>query len=296
VASDAVRDIKAGCLHQAGRVADNYTPDVALRIRSSGGTVDMASPWEAKMPKNYGSTVTVLCALMLLMACGATSHDGAGNAPTPSRTDVSLPADGSPESKAPALTPAFPSGAASSERKHLRSYSHADRTADVIAIHFGQHEEEARAAPDLTISDIRSIRMEHTESHVKLRLDFVDLDLPQIESAPLFEIVADVENSTGDDRLVLLFFDHKASKATLEFYGDRIPCDIGRSADPRTDRVTIDIPRECLGEPVSVRISILARVHVHDPADTVAWDYALNKGPRLRINADRFSPPIYAPG
>ena len=138
--------------------------------------------------------------------------------------------------------------------------------------------------------------MEHTESQVKLRLNFVDLHLPQIEFAPLFEIVADVQNSTGDDRLVFLIFGHKAPKATLEFYGDTVPCDIGRSVDPRKDQVTIDIPRECLGEPVWVRISILARAYVHDPADTIAWDYGLNKGPRLRNDANGFSPPIYAPG
>lgn len=295
-ALDAVRDIKAGCLHQAGRVAGNYTPDVALRIRSSGGTLDMARTREAKVPKNHGSAVPVLCALMLLMACGATSHDGAGNAPTPPRTDVSLPADGSPESKAPALAPALPSGAASSERNQLRSYSHTDRTADVIATHAGQHQEEARAAPDLTISDIRSSQMEHTESQVELRLNFVDLHLPQVEFAPLFDVIADVKNSTGDDRLVLLIFGQKAPKATLELHGDTVPCDIGRSVDPRKDQVTIDIPRECLGEPGWVRISILARAYVHDPADTIAWDYALNKGSRLRNDADRFSPPIHAPG
>ena len=187
-------------------------------------------------------------------------------------------------------------GDASSERNQLTSYSHADRTADVIAIHYGQHEEEARAEADLTISDIRSTRMEHTESQVKLRLTFVDLHLPQMEFAPLLELLADVENSTGDDRLVSLIFGPKAPKATLEFYADRVPCDIGRSVDPGKDQVTIDIPRECLGDPVRVRISILVRAHVYDPAETIAWDYALNKGPRLRNGADGFSPPIYAPG
>ena len=37
----------------------------------------MASPWEAKVPKIHGFTVPVLCVLMLLMGCGATSHEGA---------------------------------------------------------------------------------------------------------------------------------------------------------------------------------------------------------------------------
>ena len=35
---------------------------------------------------------------------------------------------------------------------------------------------------------------------------------------------------------------------------------------------------------------------VHDRDDTVAWDFALNKGTRLRDDANRFSPPIYEPG
>ena len=60
--------------------------------------------------------------------------------------------------------------------------------------------------------------------------------------------------------------------------------------------MSIGIPRECLDDPYWVRMETTAVVWVQDRDETVCWDYAENRGPRLRNGASRFSPPIHVPG
>ncbi|RYP80616.1 hypothetical protein EKO23_24530 [Nocardioides guangzhouensis] len=58
----------------------------------------------------------------------------------------------------------------------------------------------------------------------------------------------------------------------------------------------IGIPRKCLDDPYWVRIKATAVVWAYNGDETVAaWDYAINRGPRLRDDASRYSPPIHVP-
>ena len=217
-------------------------------------------------------------------------HEAAGDPPTPHGRYVSLPADGSRREQGAGLSPALPP-------ELLRP----NATTEVVL-----PPDRTRTSSQLTAVSTKKRHVRHTphdQRHPKqpngahrepgevIARTSSTCTSRKSSSRPCFRLLPTVKNSTGDNHQVLLVFGHKAPKATLEFYGRTVPCDIARSVDPRTDHVTIDIPRECLGEPGWVRISLMARAYVHDPAETIAWDYALNKGSRLRTGADGFSHP-----
>jgi hypothetical protein len=230
--------------------------------------------------------------------CASTSPDqGVDEAATPTGTVRGSPSEEKAEHKTPLKTPVVPSDRVSTERNQRQSFSHSDGTADVVVTIADQELTEARPAPQMMIGDIRSIRTQHTSRQVKVWLRYVDLRItPHIAFSPRFMVDAVLRSSPAEDRELAFYFGNGDPSTTFWVGDDEVSCRVEHSIDPSTDLVTIGIPRECLGDPASVRIAIDSEVSLFDDVDTRVYDFAFDRGRRPpRPGGTRFFPPIYAP-